>query len=125
MQARRDKQRDPGYGAGDPRLPSITFADWPPALPKARVELEKCYSAFLADNEREKREYRKGIQADTRLPLDDERERNMQFWDLWTPEEKEAQRERERLCDSWCLKRLAAIPQEGCEAKRRRNSDSH
>ncbi len=42
-----------------------------------------------------------------RLPPADERERNMQFWDLWTPEEKEAQKERERLRDSWCPKRVA------------------
>jgi hypothetical protein len=113
MQTRRDKQRDSGYGAGNSQLPNIAFADWPPALRRARVELEKRYRAFLADNEREKREYMKGIQAGTRLPPDDERERNMQFWDLWTPEEKEAQRERERLRDSWCPKRPTATPQEG------------
>ncbi len=87
------------------------------------MELEKRYRAFLADNECERREHVRGIQASTRLPPDDERERNMQFWDLWTPEEKEAQRERER--DNWCPKRLAAIPQRGWGAKRRRNSDSY
>ncbi len=92
---------------------------------RTRVELEKRYRAFLADNEREKRKYMKGIQAGTRLPPDDERERNTQFWDLWTPEEKEAQWEREHLRDSWSPKRLAAIPQEKWGVKRRRNSDSY
>ncbi len=82
LQARHNAQRDPGCGAGDSRLPSIAFADWPPALRRARVEFEKRYRAFLADNERERREHVRGIQAGTRLPPDDERERNMQFWDL-------------------------------------------
>jgi hypothetical protein len=125
MQARHGAQRDPGCGAGDSRLPIIAFADWPPALRRARVGLEKRYRAFLADNEREKRERMKGTHAVTRLPLDDKRERNMQFWDLWTPEEKEAQRERELLRDSWCPKRVTAVSQEGWGAKRRWNSDSY
>jgi hypothetical protein len=124
MQARHSAQRDPGCGAGDSQLPIITFADWPPALRRARVGLERRCRAFLADNKREKREHVTGTQADTRLPLDDERERNMRFWDLWTPEEKEAQRERERLRDSWCPKRVAAVSRGGWGAKRRRNSDS-
>ncbi len=89
------------------------------------MELEKRYQAFLADDELKKGEYMKGIQTGTRLQPDDERERNMQFWDLWNPEEKEAQRERERLRDSWCPKRSTAIPQEGWETKWGRNSDSY
>ena len=49
----------------------------------------------------------------------------MQFWDLWTPEEKEAQRERERLRDSWCPKRVAVVSQERWGVKRRRSSDPY
>jgi hypothetical protein len=75
--------------------------------------------------EREKREHVKGTQAGTRLPPDDKRERNKQFWDLWTPEEKEAQRERERLRNSWCPKRVAVVSQERWGAKRRRSSDPY
>jgi hypothetical protein len=44
--------------------------------------LEEHYRAFLAVNEREEREHMKGTQASAQLPPDDERERNMQFWDL-------------------------------------------
>ncbi len=124
MQARYNAQGDPGCGAGDSRFPIIAFADWPPALRRARVGLDKRYRAFLAEKEREKREHMKGTQAGTRLPLDNERERNMQFRALWAPE-KEAQRELERLRDSWCPKRVATVSQEGWGAKRRRNSDSY
>jgi hypothetical protein len=74
------------------------------------VELEKRYRAFLADDELKKREYMKRIQAGTRLTPDDEREKDILFWELWTPEEKEAQRERERLRDSWCPKRPTPTP---------------
>ena len=49
----------------------------------------------------------------------------MQFWDLWTPEEKEAQRERERLRDSWCPKKVAAVSQERWGVKRRRSSNPY
>jgi hypothetical protein len=101
IQARYDTQRDLGYGVEEPRLPTVPFADWPPALRRARIGLEKRYRAFLAVNEREEKERMKRTQASTCRPLNDEEERNMQFWDLWTPEEKEAQRERERLRDSW------------------------
>jgi hypothetical protein len=92
VQALHDAQKEPGSGIEEPRLPIIPFPDWPPALRRARMGLEKRYRAFLAVNEREEREHMKGTQASTRLPPDDERERNMQFWDLWTPEEKEAKR---------------------------------
>ena len=125
VQTRHDTQKDLGYGVEEPRLPSIPFADWPPALRRARMGLEKRYRAFLAVNEREEREHMKGTQASTRLPPDDERERNMQFWDLWTPEEKEAQRERERLRDSWRPKRVAVVSQERWGVKRRRSSDPY
>ncbi len=125
VQARHDAQKDPGCGAEESRLPIIPFADWPPALRRARMGLEKRYRAFLAVNERKERERMKGTQASTRLPPDDERERNMQFWDLWTPEEKEAQKERERLRDSWCPKRVAVVSQERWGAKRRRSSDPY
>jgi hypothetical protein len=112
VQARHNAQKDSGCRAEESRLPIIPFADWPPALRRARME-------------REKREHMKGTQAGTRLPPDDERERNMQFWDLWTPEEKEAQKERERLRDSWCPKRVAVVSQERWGAKRRRSSDPY
>jgi hypothetical protein len=49
----------------------------------------------------------------------------MQFWDLWTPEEKEAQKERERLRDSWCPKRVAVVSQERWGVKQRRSSDPY
>ncbi len=87
--------------------------------------LEKRHRAFLAVNEREERERMKRTQASTCLPLDDEEERNMQFWDLWTPEEKEAQRERERLRNSWCPKGVAVVSQERWGVKRRRSSDPY
>jgi hypothetical protein len=125
VQARHNAQKDPGCGAEDSQLPIISFADWPPALRRARMGLEKRYRAFLANKEREKREHMKRTQADARLPLDDEGERNIQFWDLWTPEEKEAQREQERLRDSWCPKRVAVVSQERWGAKRRRSSDPY
>jgi hypothetical protein len=125
VQARHDTQRDLGYGVEEPRLSTIPFADWPPALRRARIGLEKRYRAFLAVNKREEKERMKGTQASTCRPLDEEEERNMQFWDLWTPEEKEAQRERERLRDSWCPKRVAAVSQERWGVKRRRSSDPY
>ncbi len=123
VQTRHSAQRHPGCRVGDSHLLVVAFADWPPALRRARMGLEKRYRAFLANDERERREHVKGTQASTRLPLDDEGERNMQFWDLWTPEEKEVQRERERLRDSWCPKRVAVASQERWGAKRRRSSD--
>jgi hypothetical protein len=125
VQARHDTQRDLGYGVEEPRLPTIPFVDWPPALRRARIGLEKRYRAFLAVNKREEKERMKRTQASACRPLDDEEERNMQFWDLWTPEEKEAQRERERLRDSWCPKRVAAVSQERWGVKRRRSSDPY
>jgi hypothetical protein len=125
VQARHDTQRDLGYGIEEPRLPTIPFADWPPALRRARIGLEKRYRAFLVVNEREEKERAKRTQASACQPLDDEEERNMQFWDLWTPEEKEAQRERERLRDSWCPKKVAAVSQERWGVKRRRSSDPY
>jgi hypothetical protein len=54
-QACHDTQRDLGYGVEEPRLPTIPFADWPPALRRARIGLEKRYRAFLAVNEREEK----------------------------------------------------------------------
>jgi hypothetical protein len=125
VQTRHDAQRDLGYGVEEPGLPIVPFADWPPALRRARIGLEKRYRAFLAVNEREEKERMKRTQANTCRPLDDEEERNMQFWDLWTPEEKEAQRERERLRDSWCPKRVATVSQERWGVKRRRSSDPY
>jgi hypothetical protein len=125
VQARQDTQKDLGRGVEEPRLPSAPFAEWPSALLRARMGLEKRYRAFLAVNEREERERMRGIQASTCLPLDDEKERNMQFWELWTPEEKEAQRERERLRDSWCPKRVALVSQERWGVKRRRSSNPY
>ncbi len=125
VQARHDTQRDLGYGIEEPRLPTIPFVDWPPALRRARIGLEKRYRAFLVVNEREEKERAKRTQASTCQPLDDEEERNMQFWDLWTPEEKEAQRERERLRDSWCPKKVAAVSKERWGVKRRRSSDPY
>ncbi len=125
VQTRHDAQRDLGYGVEEPGLPIVPFADWPPALRRARIGLEKRYRAFLAVNEREEEERMKRTQANTCRPLDDEEERNMQFWDLWTPEEKEAQRERERLRDSWCPKRVATVSQERWGVKRRRSSDPY
>jgi hypothetical protein len=119
VQARHGAQRHPGRGVGDSQLPVVAFADWPPALRRARVGLEKRYRTFLVNNERERRECATGTRAGT------EGERNMQFWDLWTPEEKEAQRERERLRDSWCPKRVAVVSQERWGAKRRRSSDPY
>ncbi len=79
VQARHDTQRDRGYGVEEPRLPTIPFADWPPALRRDRIELERCYRAFLAVNEREEKERTKKTQASACRPLDDEEERNMQF----------------------------------------------
>jgi hypothetical protein len=125
VQTRHDAQKDLGYGVGEPRLQTIPFADWPPALRRARMGLEKRYRAFLAVNEREEKEHTKRTQASTCRLLGDEEERNVQFWDLWTPEEKEAQRERERLRDSWCPKRVAAVSQERWGVKRRRSSDPY
>ncbi len=112
VQTRHDAQRDLGYGVEESGLPIVPFADWPPALRRARIRLEERYRTFLVVNEREEKERAKRTQAGSYQPLDEEKERNMQFWDLWTPEEKEAQRERERLRDSWCPKRLATISQE-------------
>ncbi len=53
VQARHDVRRDPGYGVEEPQLPIIPFADWPPALRRAKMRLEKRHMAFLAVNERE------------------------------------------------------------------------
>jgi hypothetical protein len=125
VQARHDAQRDLGCGVEESRLPIDPFADWPPALRRARIRLEERYRTSLVVNEREEKECAKRAQASTRQPLDDEEERNMQFWDLWTPEEKEAQRERERLRDSWCPKRVSTSPQERWGVKRRRSSDPY
>jgi hypothetical protein len=125
VQARHDAQRDLGYGIEESGLPIDPFADWPPALRRARIRLEERYRTFLVVNEREEKERAKRTQASTYQPLDEEEERNMQFWDLWTPEEKEAQRERERLRDSWCPKRVATISQERWGIKRRRSSDPY
>jgi hypothetical protein len=125
VQIRHDAQRNLGYGVGESGLSIDPFADWPPALRRARTRLEERYRTFLVVNEHEERERAKRTQASTYQPLDEEEERNMQFWDLWTPKEKEAQRERERLRDSWCPKRVATISQERWGAKRRRNSDPY
>jgi hypothetical protein len=125
VQTRHDAQRDLGYGVEESGLPIVPFADWPPALRRARIRLEERYRTFLVVNEREEKERAKRTQASTYQPLDEEEERNMQFWDLWTPEEKEAQRERERLRDSWCPKRVATISQERWGVKRRRSSDPY
>jgi hypothetical protein len=125
VQARHDAQRDLGYGIKESGLPIDPFADWPPALRRARIRLEERYRTFLIVNEREEKERAVRTRASSYQPLDDEEERNMQFWDLWTPEEKEAQRERERLRDSWCPKRVATISQERWGVKRRRSSDPY
>ncbi len=65
VQARHDTQRDLGYRVEEPRLPTIPFTDWPPALRRARMGLEKRYRAFLAVNEREEKERQKRTQAST------------------------------------------------------------
>ncbi len=82
VQARHDTQKDFGRGAEEPRLSRAPFAEWPPALRRARMGLEQRYRAFLAVNEREEKERMKRTQASTCRPLDDEEERNKQFWDL-------------------------------------------
>jgi hypothetical protein len=94
----------------------------------SRIGLQPCGEpgwAFFAVNEREEKESMKRTQASTCRPLDDEEERNMQVWDLWTPEEKKAQREREHLRDSWCPKRVAVVSQERWGVKRRWSSDPY
>ena len=50
VQARHIAQEDPGCGAEESRFPIIPFADWPPALRRARMGLEKRYRSFLAAN---------------------------------------------------------------------------
>jgi hypothetical protein len=59
------------------------------------------------------------LMAGTRLHPDNEKEENISFWELWTPEEKEAQREREHFRNSWNSDRPAIIPKDQEEAELR------
>ena len=90
---------DLGYEVEESGLPIVPFADWPPALRRARIGLEKRYRAFLAINEREEKERTKKTQANScRLLV---------------------------LRDSWCPKRVATVSQERWGVKRRRSSDPY
>jgi hypothetical protein len=51
-----------------------------------------------------------------------EKEENLPFWELWTREEKETQRELERLRNSWYSSEPSAASKENEEAKLRRHS---
>jgi hypothetical protein len=100
----------------------VTFEEWPPALQRARLKHEAHCRAFFADNKLGKAAYMQEIQAGTRPHPDGEKEENIPFWELWTPEEKEAQRERERLRNSWRSGKPAVTPREDEEAELRRHS---
>ena len=100
----------------------IIFAEGPPALQRARLKQEERCKAFFTDNKLRKAVYMKELLAGTPLHPDNEKEESILFWELWTPEEKEAQRERERLRNSCHTIRQTPIPAEQEEAELRRHS---
>ncbi len=66
-------------------------------MQRTRLKDEERCKAFFSYNKLRKAVYMRELMAGTRLHPDNKKEENISFWELWTPEEKEAQREREHL----------------------------